>query len=307
MFGLTRAKEQYPESSTPLFSAATSPDKKRAERWLKDRIDRAKREGVFVELAKLTPVLAELLVADDVNADNRTKKWGKIEQWASAITRGEWELNGETIIISRDGKLNDGQNRCLAVIKAGRPIDVLMVFGVDRETRRSVDTGTGRTLGDVFDMAAEKNAKAVAAAVRMLWLYENGRLPAVDAPTHAQGVEVLERHPGLRESVLPAQRVYYALRGSLGTWTFCHYVCSLIDRELADEIFEQLASGLGFSGKRDPVYRTREHLRDMRSVGKIVNTWQQAALTLKLWNMKRGFERAGLPSYDSSEAFPVAR
>lgn len=301
----TALKDRVQEKATPLFSAAQTPVNERQKRWLRDRIDKSKK-GVFTETVELTPCLAEMLLSPEFNPDNRSINWANVKKWAEAISRGEWEFNGETLKLSRDATLNDGQHRCLAVVQAGRPITVLFVFGLERETRHSVDVGGVRTLAHIFQMKKIKNAAATAAATRMLWLYENRLLPAVASPTHSQAEDVLKQNPGLIDSFSPAARVYSALRGSKGTWQFTHYACSLVDRDLADRIYGQLATGLNYDrGRRDPVYLLREHLRGDNKP--FLNTWQQAALALRLWNMKRGFEKPALPAYDAKEEFPIAR
>lgn len=68
---------------------------------------------IKTEIVNLTPDIASRML--NTNQRNRPLKNNVVKQYAAAMLRGEWKLNGETIIISRDGNLLDGQHRISAL------------------------------------------------------------------------------------------------------------------------------------------------------------------------------------------------
>jgi hypothetical protein len=83
-------------------------------------------------------VVRELITVERANelwqrrAPNRSVAPGAVDRLASDMTAGRWELNAETIKISSDGRLVDGQHRIAACIKSGMPFHTFVAYGVDR-------------------------------------------------------------------------------------------------------------------------------------------------------------------------------
>ena len=75
----------------------------------------------------ITPQLAKDILAN--NNLNRNINATIVGHYADAISRGQWELNGEAIKIAHDGRLLDGQHRLMAVIKSDTPITTLVIRG----------------------------------------------------------------------------------------------------------------------------------------------------------------------------------
>ena len=71
------------------------------------------KTDVFSVTTLVTPKMAEALLSR--NGGNRPVIWTgpvrSVSAYAAAMSRGEWVLNGEPIIISSTGELNDGQHR----------------------------------------------------------------------------------------------------------------------------------------------------------------------------------------------------
>jgi len=70
---------------------------------------------------------------------------------------------------SKCGQLNDGQNRCAAVVRSGLTVPTIFVFGLERETRLTVDQGVGKRPGDYLAMSGVANSNHVAAIAAMIW------------------------------------------------------------------------------------------------------------------------------------------
>lgn len=155
------------------FTSAASLNNSRAFRWLSDRIAQG-RKGVYAEIAHMTPEIAQLLL--DSNADNRRLNPGKVREYTEKMRAGIFELNGQSIIVSRDGFLNDGQHRCAACINSGAAIDTVMVFGVQRDSRYTVDAGMKREAGQLLSMRGVKNAHANATMAKLLQVWESEKI-----------------------------------------------------------------------------------------------------------------------------------
>src|SRR5690606_20866214 len=94
--------------------------------------------------------------------------------YAADMRAGRWTFNGEPLLFSRDGLLNDGQNRLCAVIDANIPQPFGFIFGLSRESRMSVDQGAARGPGDYLGMGGRKNAMNLAAIAKAVLGFERG-------------------------------------------------------------------------------------------------------------------------------------
>lgn len=139
--------------------------------WFADRVSRS-QSGPFSEIATLTPAIAQRLL--EANEDNRPINQRMVNEIASDIENGFWRLNGETIIVSREGLLNDGQHRLEAVIKTGKPIETAIMFGVERDTRLTTDMGRQRSAGNFLAMDKTANANNAAAVSKTLIEFNEG-------------------------------------------------------------------------------------------------------------------------------------
>ena len=100
--------------------------------WFASRVERG-REQPFSEIVEITPDIAKRLM--EVNDSNRRINQRTIDRLAHDIRTSQWRLNGDAVIVSKDGRLNTGQHRMLAVLAAGKPIKTWVTFGVDRDSR----------------------------------------------------------------------------------------------------------------------------------------------------------------------------
>lgn len=280
------AKSEAPIASD-IFTAAQSPERNRAERWLDAQFERVSRFGPFTVTAKLTPELAELLLAK--NPDNRPLSEVKIGQYVRDIGAGNWRHNGETIIVAETGELNDGQHRCRAVIDAGRAIVTEMTFGVGRDTRLTVDTGIKRTIGRQLHMMGypEANSQAHAAALIMVFNRTKrfAQLTLALRPTPSE-VQVFVSQHDLHTHILYSSAAARKLSLSKGMAAAVHYLCNQKDPHLADAFFEALATGVkdGVGLKGGPIYRLRELLI---AKGKKLSEAQAAEAIIRAWNAVR--------------------
>lgn len=162
------------KSAAPTRIHSTMNDAAQANRelsWLAQRIAKS-RDGVFSEIATITPSIAKHIL--DQNADNRNIRQKIVDRIASDIAGGMWDLNGEAIIVAKSGELNDGQHRLSAIIQANKAVQSNIIFGVDRNSRFTVDMGAVRTTGDFLGMEGAKYRTHAAACAKLLLMFRKG-------------------------------------------------------------------------------------------------------------------------------------
>jgi hypothetical protein len=239
-------------------------------------------DDLEVRVEVITPRIAEDLI--NRQAQNRNIVSRVVEKYARDMQAGNWGLNGQTIKISESGKLLDGQHRCAAAVKTGTSFEAIVVRGLPDEVFDTLDAGASRSLGQVLADRGEKSTFALAAALQKLWLYEQ------DMPTlhtlrgsHAELLQVLERHPDLRGSVLfCVSKLRDVLSGAIGATS--HYIASKTSRERADEFVERVGNGVELKADspilllREAMFRNRSNKRSPFSE---LEKW---ALTIKALN-----------------------
>lgn len=236
--------------------------------WLDEQLDKASGE-VFSEVVELTPELADLLLQR--NAGNRNIRPTKLNQYVSDIVNDRWQLNGEAIMVSKDGFMNNGQHRCSAVIAANKSIKTFMVFGVERETRATVDTGASRTAGDYLSLQGYKYSAALAGITRYVIAYERNDKQSLSYLSSITVSEILDRVEGdelLKEAASFTGHSSKIRRlATPSVIGFVYYTLSQIDADDAKAYLESTITGIGLQAD-SPQYVIREKLLNMPDLGK---------------------------------------
>lgn len=151
---------------TESFDAALS--------WLAKNVAAGEREE-HAPFYDLSPEIAQILVQH--NEDNRPISARGLAMRMRDIADGRWKVNGENVIVSTEGKMNDGQHRCWAVLLVGRAIRTLFTFGIARNTRDSIDGGIKRQAGAQAQMNGVKAGRHKIAVVTEVYRLLEGREP----------------------------------------------------------------------------------------------------------------------------------
>lgn len=166
------------------------------------------------------------------NDTNRPFRMGLCKRYVSELLRNTWTLNGETIVIDRKGKIQDGQHRLVALVLAEQqrlkavekwevyghrgPIkmEVIVVTGIADKTE-TVDTlnlGQKRSLGDIVFRNGEfgsdnlreqtRLSNTLAQAARLVWLRQGGGTVS-DAPHFppSEALSFIKDHTRLKDAV----------------------------------------------------------------------------------------------------------
>ena len=253
-----------------------------SQSWLEECIARS-QDGVFSETAPLLPSLAAELLGR--NPNNRSIRQKKVHQYAADIREGLWQLNGEAIKISREGLLNDGQHRCVAVVEAKRPIEAVFTFGVERETRNTLDQGAARTAGDYLQMDGYDYGKVAAGCARLVIAYERKNTVTGRVASHITNSEQYRRAINDDDIFRSAKVGKRCSRRGILTSTlaaFLHYVFADIDEEEAEAFLIALARGENLTAS-DPVYAARERLINLDGTRR----GDRVEIAMRAWNARR--------------------
>jgi len=99
----------------------------------------------------LTPDLAREFLATNIESQRKVNH-GYVTVLANDITNGNWKdyMPDDAVIMSKEGKMLNGQHRCLAVIKADKPIGVWYEDDVDDALFKYIDGGRARKAADFY-------------------------------------------------------------------------------------------------------------------------------------------------------------
>lgn len=126
-----------------------------------------------IETITLTPAIAEELLKRNTN--NRNVKKERVLLYAHEIANNNWTLNGESIKISSNGDVLDGQHRLMAIIKANRPIKTVFISDLKKDVITTIDTGVNRSGGDVLSINGVKHSMNISAAITKFTALKIGR------------------------------------------------------------------------------------------------------------------------------------
>ena len=278
-----------------------------AFRVLDKWITRGTKERFVVETV-VTPEMAQMLL--DRNWENRLIRKSVVNSYAQAMLRGEWSLNGEYIIISSNGVLNDGQHRLLAVIENGLPVVMGLQFGVERNSRTTLNTGFKRTLADHLTMHGQGSAHLLSATVRLAWNYDSGIYSLSQAPSVDQAFNYIEENPGVKEFLSIGASVGTQFSTSGSQFAFAAFVCARENHGTSRELIDRVKDGLGLESANLPAARVRERLMQNLTNKLPLRRNEPSAIYIKAFNAAKDGRRLRQLSWSANgptaESYPIA-
>lgn len=237
----------------------------------------------------VTPEIAERWLGK--NTHNRNMRPSHVAAMARDMAADKFPFVGDTIRFAVDGTMLDGQNRCAAIVKSGKPIRVLVVTGLPMEAQQYMDQGVPRTTGDQLTLKGEKNGKSLAAILRKAVLYDRGNVSFnSDKVTNREAYDYLTANPEIRWSVDLASSGRRYLPVSASIIGVTHWVCARIDRSEANDFFgRQLINGEGLH-TGDPAMSLRKRLSEIASSG-AVRELDATGFIFQAWNHWRAGTR----------------
>lgn len=233
-----------------------------------------------VEIKFINPAMAETLLS--TTSFNRAVSQSRVHTLANEMRCGKWQLNGETIIISKTGRLLDGQHRLYAIMDSGCTVQMMIATGAADDAFETIDTGRARSAGDIAGMTGVTNPNLVMAGAAMIWrLYHAARI-SESVPPYVS-LRVSERYPALEKwapFVMTARPKVLPLASFLVALVYFEDVAS---KPLATErLFKAMSTGADLA-EGDPYLALRNRMLNLRASGEALgaaNTWSAVARTL---------------------------
>jgi hypothetical protein len=264
-------------------------------------IDPPSAQHPTAEWMAVTPVCAERWM--QANASNRGFRKRHSANHLRDMTADKWMINGDAIKLSRPlrrGEVEDlpegyvmfmdGQHRLEACISSGKPFVTLVVYGLEPESRDTMDTGISRTMADVLKMEGHINAPVVASVLRRIWMWRIGdkRFSGTTRPTHGELLELYQKDPNGFDSA--ADKGYWVKSSfadaSPSVVATAYYLCYEVSPSQAPWFFARLKDGAELP-VGSPILSLRNRLTRERVEKRTAIPHHQLALILKAWNHYR--------------------
>jgi len=239
----------------------------------------------------MTPEKAKELLA--INVRNRTINQQLVNRIAGDISRGKWQVNGETIKVSSTNKLLDGQHRLSAIIKSGMPCYMWLVDGLDESCHATIDSGLPRGAHHTLQIEKIPNANLLASTINLIKKIED---KAITVSKRTSNVEILD-HYMKDPSGFDAATKFIAGRRWLRRYAgnslacACYYIASGLSEDQAIEFFDKISSGAGLN-EGSPILTCRNYLikqresRGIAEVGKQLK-FHNYQVIARCWNAYR--------------------
>lgn len=183
------------------------------------------------EIVQMTPAKAAILLKG--NTKNRNANLNHVDFLSEQMSRGKWKLNGQSIVVGKDGTLLDGQHRLMAIVKSESTIETIVCRNVATDAIATIDTGKSRNAGDVFSLNGTKNSNQLASVAKIIYTWnlkkthqDRGGLKGAEKPTNDKLYQIyLSDSLALDTAIKKAQQksLKFITRGDC---TFALYICA---------------------------------------------------------------------------------
>ena len=270
-----------------------------------------KTQRIQTEIVTLTPQMAHQLLTTNVN--NRKLRIREVERYARDILAGNWKLTGEAIQVDWHGNLINGQHRCNAVIMANKPIEVLLITGLDPETQSVIDVAVKRTAVDALRWAGfsgDLTIMSKIARVDTLWRSgfrftsstTHGSYPAL---SHSEIVDWVSNNPEAFVSARFGQSHYSSIGFTPSIMAFAHMLMREVD-EIACDVFWQELIEMRTNGLGDPRLTMTRIVQARRAEGVKLSDGVQLYYMMRAWNAWRsGDSLTRMPVFSNSKPAEV--
>ena len=241
-----------------------------------------------VRCETITPKKAkkDLENANKTGSNTRRLIWTAVERLARAMTTGQWEMNGCSIVYDDKGLVVDGQHRLAACVKADTPFETIVVKGV--VSTLHVDTGSRRQAGQILThRLGIKNGPLVAALARMLLTeMETGSVVRGGGgnyqPNNEDILIFVTKNTKMRASADLGAKCAPFVRPTVAAYV--HYgACTITHEEdFADEFFTAMIEGSAKPGSA--AYQVHRRLIHAKLRKETLARFDEMALLIKAWN-----------------------
>lgn len=267
-----------------MLNAPQKAEVERTAEWLNDMISQGKKKK-FAEIIFITPTVASVML--ERNPVNRPLSKQNTLHLTSDVANGKFIFNGQSIVFSSSGILNDGQHRLSAVVATGKSIETVVVFGAPEEARFFTDLGKSKTASNLLHMKGRRYTHALAAAINYYLQWQQAGFIAYgggsQVPSKADILKAADELRGFDASVEFTCDSMKTIR-SHAVVAFCHFVFKKRSgSENADVFISRLIEG-DDPRRGNPIHYCRNRLLGMDR-GYTANN--RIEVIFKCWNAWR--------------------
>jgi hypothetical protein len=233
-----------------------------------------------------------------------------VNRFRLMLQENRWQNTGEPIIVSKEGILNDGQHRLLAIKDTGITAEADVRFGVPRVAFKSTGTGKRRSSAQVLGIEGYSNTTCQASIARLVRAYDANQM----ASFRARSVEadeilsIVDADERIAQMAAKVQRLRFPPVRTGGFGFVLVIAARSTDVSKVFEFAELVASGV-ISDESNPARRLHVRLRDTAFRHARKDQLDLALLTAKAWNAWiQGQSIQAFPVSEAdrtSEGFPV--
>lgn len=243
----------------------------------------------------ITPEIAETMLLSngplhDGMGRNRQRSHQDVDAYARDISAKRWLVTGQSIKISKSGRLLDGQHRLYAVIESGEPINIVVVRDLDEDIFSTFDVAHQHTFSNYLTAIGEPSASTVEGALKLIWRHRELGLFATGArPTISELMDLFEECQGIRDHVRSAATTgFRKQRLSPSYLAALMLIFHGINSEKATTFFNSFETGVMLADK-SPVHELRDALVQVnnwatRNERVTVNATPKIKLICHAWN-----------------------
>lgn len=246
------------------------------------------------QIIKLNSKEAQRLL--ETNNDNRQYNERHVGFLANQMQTGKWKFTADPIRVSKSGKLLDGQHRLMALIKADKEFDFLVIKDLEDNIFDVLDTGKIRSAGDVLSINKVTKANKAASIVKFVIAFQKGAYSVAGggdgskrayiansdilkfARKHSDNLtEVIDEAISLTKHF---KLMSFQLLGG------CYYLFSALHSEDAHTFFQKLVNGTDLK-ENCPIRHLRERFIKNQASKSKLSAREKLALTIHAWNAFR--------------------
>lgn len=270
-----------------------------------------RRDGWY----EISPADAVTLLAGKLK--NRPVSEHQVWIYAEDIRKRNWVSNGESVVMSHDGRLLDGQHRMLAIISADKPLMTYVVFLPERISASAFDTmnqGRKRSVADRLFMEDVKNTSIVASVLRLAVNEERGSergaMTGGNRIGPAAGRKYFLQHA---QEVIDVSYLVGSKRTEIKGWLriahlgFVMLHAKRYDPVKAQEWFDGVVDGVGIGAPDDPRGVIRARLQREAMERTALRPYVALALLIKSWRFYALGEKVSNLKFSDVEEWPSVR
>lgn len=256
-----------------------------------------------IEKIIMTPDQATKLM--EANVNNRPKKDWRTKRYVNLMRTGMFRVNGDSIRVSKSGRLLDGQHRLEACIITGVSFETILVTDLDDDVFDTIDRG-GRERSDILACAGVTNAHDTGSILTAIDGFAKARISDFSSGRgySPEVMDLYKQYPDTHEALRLGKYCASKLKTKPTLIGGALYWGLLLDRAKTIEFAEKLASGEGlFAGS--PILALRNRIiTQADSKAKLTRPEMAALIAKALTHHLQGKKLGTLKWVSGVEAFP---